>query len=587
MIGLTSIWRTFFNVLQKTRCGPAIITTTLVIFALAYMLFLQTLLMQSDLDAYSNIAALGLYATFERFLKAVNELIVAYFIMLPFKLTAERSVSEAIVSRSPSTLLLMKDNENAHVLKNAALRALTSLVENSLNVITPIVLLVSRSAALSVHLNSFQLLIVISSLASVFLAGSAILAYDYRVKKTLSKGEAKIEEHARSLMTSIGPLVINGMAAVVPSWMLALKRGILIPSAKHDVVMAVMYGALEIVTTGAPVALIWGLKGDGAFLPLYIVIQPMFWNTWYLFLTVRSLVVSTAPWAQYAEFINKSSHSQQQPLLAELVAPDCAAQMMKVFESPSISEVVLIGPSGCGKTTLMKRIIAEISEKFMTGFMLYIDQFACVPSGQDIYEYFASAFLNQPNQSNRDLPENFKDALLKLATRLGIFNVINENTLHKPFSNPSGGEKKRIIFLRYVFPILMGVSNVMIAFLDEVSAGLDAEAFTKVRLIIEEIKAMNVKVVSIDHHQHNGKNVLEVEVYKEIREIKNHHQPSPPQKILSFWQKSIVKIFPRAYYEAGKENEKEPKNEDLESETTIEVWAQSLGIHKPNPKPIN
>ena len=575
-----SIWPTFFKVVQKTRCGAAIITTIIVIFALAYMLFLQSLLMQSDLDAYTNIAALGWYAMIERLLKAINELIVAYFIMLPFKLAAEQCISEAIVSRSPSELLRMK--ENAHVLKNAALRALISLVENGLNVITPIVLLISRSAALGTHLPAIQLVMVTSSLASVCLAGSAILVYDYRAKTALSKNEAKNEERARSLLTSIGPLVVNGMAAVLPSWMLDLKRDDAIPSTKHDVVMAVLYGVLEIATTGVPVALIWKMKGTTAFLPLYIVIQPMFWNTWYLFLTVRSLVVSTAPWAQYAAFMDTS---QLQPPLATLVVPDCAAKMMKVFENPCISEVVLIGPSGCGKTTLMKKLIAEISETFMLGFMLYIDQFASLPVGQDIYSYFASAFHNHNHQA-LPLPEKFKDELLNLANRLGIFNVINENTLHAPFSNPSGGEKKRIIFLKYVFPILMGVSNVMIAFLDEVSAGLDAESFATVRLIIEEIKAMNVKVVSIDHHHHNGKNVLEVEVYKEIREIKIHRTPSPP-KIVLFWQKAIVKIFPRAYHKNHKDEPADLESVENENETTTEldVWAESLGIQKSTIKP--
>ena len=586
----SSIWPTFFKVVRKTRCGAAIITTILVIFALAYMLFLQSLLMQSDLDAYANIAALGWYSMIERLLKAINELIVAHFIMLPFKLAAEQCISEAIVSRSPSELLRMK--ENAHVLKNAAIRALISLVENGLSVITPIVLLVSRSAALGTHLPAIQLVMLTLSLASVCLAGSAILVYDYRAKTGLSKKEAKNEERARSLLTSIGPLVVNGMAAVLPSWMLDLKRDDAIPSTRHDVVMAVLYGALEIVTTGAPVALIWKMKGDAAFLPLYIVIQPMFWNTWYLFLTVRSLVVSTAPWAQYAAFMNTS---QLQPPLANLVVPDCAAKMMKVFENPYISEVVLIGPSGCGKTTLMKKLIAEISETFMLGFMLYIDQFASLPVGQDIYAYFASAFLNHNHNHNHNhhniqtLPENFKDELLKLANRLGIFNVINENTLYAPFSNPSGGEKKRIIFLKYVFPILMGVSNVMIAFLDEVSAGLDADSFTTVRLIIEEIKAMNVKVVSIDHHHHNGNNVLEVEVYKEIREIKIHRAPSQPPKILLFWQKAMVKLVPRAYHK-NHNHKHEPADLEIgenENEPTfeIDVWAEPLGVFK-NP-PLN
>jgi hypothetical protein len=180
-----SIWRFLFHILRKTKIVPYIIVAIIIIFGLAYTIFQQSLLMQSVLDVYSTITKLIYYTIIERSLKATNELIVAYFIMLPFKLIATQHISEAIVSRSPTSLLLMKDN--VYVLKNAALRALQSLVENSLAVIIPIVLLISRGVAIGVHLNVTQLLIVIACLTVVFLAGSAILAYDHRVKQKLSK----------------------------------------------------------------------------------------------------------------------------------------------------------------------------------------------------------------------------------------------------------------------------------------------------------------------------------------------------------------------------------------------------------------
>ena len=563
---MLSIWRVLFQVLKNAKVGPAIITTTIVIIALAYMLFLQTMLMQADLDTYSNIDALMWYAMIERLLKTVNELIVAYFIMLPFKLNAAQYLSESIATRSPASLLIMKDN--AQTLNNAARRAMHSLVENGLGVITPIVLLVSRCAAIGTRLTTAHILIVIACLASVFLAGSAILAYDHCVKKKLSKTETLVEEKSRSLMTSIATIVINGMAPVFPYWMVSLKKEESIPSTRHEVIISVMYGALEIATTGIPVALVWKLKWNDTFLPLYIVVQPMFWNTWYLFWTVKSLVVSTAPWGQFAEFMNDSP-----PHPANLPEPSSPAEMLPVFENPDISEVVLVGLSGCGKTTFMNRTIADLCDKFMLGFIIYIDQFASLPLGQQAYEYFASAF---PNPSN--LPSAFEDELLKLAGQLGISNVVNENTLHSPFSNPSGGERKRLIFLKYVFPILMGVSKVMIAFLDEVSAGLDADSFDKVRTIIEQIKLMGVKVVSIDHHEHSGKNIMKVDVYNEVRELPRRILPP---KNLSFWKKATFKIFPHIYHKEGKGGGMFEKGLNAERETEIMVWAPALGIKKP------
>ena len=63
-----SIWNFLYRVLREAKVVPAIITTIIVILALAYMIFQQSLLMRADLDVYSSVVALGWYATIERFL---------------------------------------------------------------------------------------------------------------------------------------------------------------------------------------------------------------------------------------------------------------------------------------------------------------------------------------------------------------------------------------------------------------------------------------------------------------------------------------------------------------------------------------
>jgi len=550
-----------FRALREAKVLPAILLAIVIILALSYMVFQQSLLMQADLDSYHNVLALGWFTVIERFLKGLNEIVVVH-IMHRYRLVVERLLVESFVALSPSSLLL--DRQNTAALKNAASRALESLVENGLTVITPIVLLISRSAALSTILDGMQLLIMVACLASVFLAGSAILAYDHQKKEALSKKETEVGEQVRSLMSSIATIVINGAGRLLPPWITELKKDETSPRTKHEVVMGFLYGFLEIATTSIPVALVWVLKGKDAFLPLYIIIQPMFWNTWYLFWTVKSLVVSTAPWAQYAEFIASSL-----PPPTNLETPISPQVMMPVFGNTEIDEVELIGPSGCGKTTLMRKIIAEICNKFVLGYILYIDQFACLPSGLLIYEYYASAF------SEGHVPEDFEEELLKRAELLGIANIVNKDTLKKPFSQPSGGEKKRIIFLKEFLPILMGHSKIEIAFLDEVSAGLDEISFSKVREFIEEAKSKGLKVVSIDHHEHKGNGILEVEVFKRVVPI----PPKSKPKVLSLWQKMMVKFFPHVYH-------REDDEKDLEMgvvETKVEVWAPGLGIVEPRP----
>ena len=108
-----SIWNFLFLALREAKVALSFVATIVVILAMAYMIFQQSLLMQANLNVYSAVMALGWFATIERFLKASNELIVSYFIMLPFKLTAEKLLVEAMVDRSPSSLLLMKENAYA------------------------------------------------------------------------------------------------------------------------------------------------------------------------------------------------------------------------------------------------------------------------------------------------------------------------------------------------------------------------------------------------------------------------------------------------------------------------------------------
>jgi hypothetical protein len=91
--------------------------------------------------------------------------------------------------------------------------------------------------------------------------------------------------------------------------------------------------------------------------------------------------------------------------------------------------------------------------------------------------------------------------------------------------------------------------------------------------MIEEVKAKGVKVVSIDHHEHEGKNVLKVPVFKRVREVLH----KLTRRVPPFWQKLIFRFVPRVYHKPVEETDLEQG----EVQTEIEVWAPGLGMEDP------
>ena len=111
----------------------------------------------------------------------------------------------------------------------------------------------------------------------------------------------------------------------------------------------------------------------------------------------------------------------------------------------------------------------------------------------------------------------------------------------------------------------MGESNIMILFLDEVSAGLDDISFTKVRSLIEEVKAKGVKVVSIDHHEYPTD--YNVKVFKKIIPANYNHLQSNKKK------QSLIHMYHKKEENAIKANHET---------TEIVVWSPDLDIEEPD-----
>ena len=544
-----------FSVLGYARVWPAVCLNIAIIMCMAWAVYQQSILMQTNMDDYNSVRDLAFFFFLENFvLDALNTVVLQRYIMLPFQLMVNNELASKLLDASPVPFLFDKINPNE--LFNPALGATVSLVENSLSIINPIGFLISRGYALTTKIDVSQMFLVIGLLSIFFVIGISVLFYDHRKSKELSKRRAEIGEIRRSIITSSGSIIVNGMGLIVKEWLATLQQQIVSLEVKHEIITNFLYKGLRTFATIIPFPLVWKLKGSGDFFPLYMIIQPLFWNCWWLFWTTKSVIVSTSPWTMFAEFLKN-----RQPLSKNLPKPELAKEMLSIFgkelDGNPIREVKLCGPSGCGKTTFMMKTVANLCTKWVQGSFCYIEQFASIPDNVTVCKFFTSGF---PDLSK--LPSNFKEMLFEYAKALGVENIVNELTFEKSFGKLSGGEKKRIIFMHFVLPILMDVSKVKILFLDEISAGLDKDAFLKVRHIVELIKENGIVIVSIDHHECSAD--LEVNVEKRIITISK-----PSTKKESLLNKFVKRFSPNSYKKEIEESDLEMG--EIHEETTVEV----------------
>jgi len=157
-------------------------------------------------------------------------------------------------------------------------------------------------------------------------------------------------------------------------------------------------------------------------------------------------------------------------------------------------ETQICGPSGCGKTTFMKKTVIRLFKKLSPGQFIYMDQhMRLLKSDRSILNIMSDDLVD-----GRLMNVNM---LLYYALQLNIDNIINSDTIHELFIEPSGGEEKRIMILRALLPLLLSASTVKIIFNDEITSGLDIDNWRNVRGIIEELKIDGIKFVTIDHHE--------------------------------------------------------------------------------------
>jgi ABC-type lipoprotein export system ATPase subunit len=246
-----------------------------------------------------------------------------------------------------------------------------------------------------------------------------------------------------------------------------------------DILLSIMQVSL--------VALIVYCSNDVKLTPvIYMAIRNVRGATWELMCRARMISERSSGWGPLEKSLKTYKTYTKKHNILNLTIP------------MNSNEVQLFGPSGCGKTTFMKKTIIDLFINSHPGQFIYMDQhMRLIKTGRTILSVMSD-----------DLPHPFNmniQALLFFSEMLQITKIINASTLNLPFHNGvSGGEEKRIMILRTLLPLILKVHSVKVVFNDEITAGLDDEAWEQARELVNMLKSQGIKFITIDHHHIKG-----------------------------------------------------------------------------------
>jgi ABC-type lipoprotein export system ATPase subunit len=252
---------------------------------------------------------------------------------------------------------------------------------------------------------------------------------------------------------------------------------------KNFVVMDILISIMQV----SLVALIVYCSNDIKLTPIiYMSVSNIRDNTWNLMCRVRIISERSSGWGPLEKSLKTYKTYTKKHNILNLPIP------MKS------NEVQLFGPSGCGKTTFMKKIIIDLFINSYPGQFIYMDQHMRLIKTDRSILSFMSDDLSHPSQMNIQV-------LLYFSEMLQITKIINASTLHLPFHDGvSGGEEKRVMILRTLLPLILDDHSIKVVFNDEITAGLDDEAWEHARGLVTMLKSQGIKFITIDHHHLKG-----------------------------------------------------------------------------------
>ena len=372
-----------------------------------------------------------------------------------------------------------------------AIRTISQIVYNSINFARPILKTVTQMIII-INIAGYAGLCVLVITGVIMIVGTLIIQSNYRSRKEIKKQTTDIMENVRNQASNFFINMLNGRGKQTrEEIVLAWEKDRKIYN-DHNSRISKYYTYLDIlhgVMVSCALAFISNYVNNKEFVAIFFSVNNVCNYSWSLFYSFNSLVETVSDWASMEKLLET-----YKPMISKPGSEMRASDIIKTFND-DINEIRIKADSGGGKTTYVMNKIINLYKTFHVGQWMYMDQKMSIPksSSSTVHEIMGQ-FM--PRDKKVDIVQ-----LCHYAKMLGIDNVINESTLNCTFTKPSGGEEKRIMFLRAVLPILSKASIVKAIFCDEVTAGLDDVNWARVRNVIDDLKQMGIKFVTIDHHE--------------------------------------------------------------------------------------
>jgi len=416
-------------------------------------------------------------------------------------------INELFINSSIKWMSQEKTNEIQTAIIDGT-NSLKNVLHVIIRVINPILESISGLFIISIYTHASFILILVMLL--IFYGGSKLMIREYKQRKKINSDTNSLNTDITFLSKTFLSSRINGTS--VETTDLILDYSTRNERLHNNIFLEVRTGYTVLQITGTMSILMimylianYSDMDTGKFLALFWNMGRVLKKMWSLFHDFASASRNAAKWSSLEKYLDRVESKKVQ------IKTELKVFSLTLLNGQNVQKGMkyqIMGEKGTGKSIFMLSIVMKLDIKHHTNW-IYVEQRCMIPTQttEILREYL-------------DFNLNDESIFMEFVKDLGLEHIINHNTLDEAFKFPSGGEEKCVVLLKLLFPILCGRKKILVAFLDEVTAGLDAESQKSVQKIFNKINSKGTIIVMIDHHTPLD-DVIQIPV-EEIHDLKKY-----------------------------------------------------------------